>query len=215
MPQIVDNFVTMASPEQKLHCHAYIFGKIDLVHVSGWQISQEKILKCYSCSARRPNMSPSQSSFRLEAIYQLDLFAKWTCICEICFSDFLPILISAGDCFWQLDLYEKWSCIYEWRVFSNFVPILISAGGILTNWICSQSDQVFAVEGFLISFLSSLWQECRYASKTTNLKQLLLTSKFTFWPQQLLWYSTATSNHQICFLEPQSRTWKKRHQRCM
>ena len=107
-------------------------------------------------------MSPSQSSFRLEAIYQLDLFAKWTCICEICFSDFLPILISAGDCFWQLDLYEKWSCIYEWRVFSNFVPILISAGGILTNWICSQSDHVFAVEGFLISFLSSLWQECSY-----------------------------------------------------
>ena len=187
-------------------------------------------------------MSPSQSSFRLEAI-----LTSWICLqSEHVFARYAFLISSqssfwAGDCFWQLDLYEKWSCIYEWRVFSNFVPILISAGGILTNWICSQSDHVFAVEGFLISFLSSLWQKCRNASKTTNLKQLLLTSKFTFWPQgvadlqetqllpwqklvltakiastqQLLWYSTATSNHQICFLEPQSRTWKKQHQRYM
>ena len=126
-------------------------------------------------------MSPSQSSFRLEAIYQLDLFAKWTCICEICFSDFLPILISAGDCFWQLDLYEKWSCIYEWRVFSNFVPILISAGGILTNWICSQSDHVFAVEGFLISFLSSPGKNAGMPLKrptwSSYIKVHLLTSR--------------------------------------
>ena len=113
-------------------------------------------------------------------------FTSWICLqSEHVFARY-AFLISSQSSFRLVTVFDSWICMKSDHVFtsegffSDFVPILISAGGILTNWICSQSDHVFAVEGFLISFLSSLWQECRYASKTTNLKQLLLTSKFTF-----------------------------------
>ena len=187
-------------------------------------------------------MSPSQSSFRLEAIY---VPVGFVCKVNMYLRDMLFWFPPNPHFGWWLFLTVGfvWKVIMYLRVkgFSNFVPILISAGGhfdqldLFTEWscICSRWLSYF--------FLIFTWQECRYASKTTNLKQLLLTSKFTFWPQgeadlqetqllpwqklvltakiastqQLLWYSTATSNHQICFLEPQSRTWKKRHQRCM
>ena len=64
------------------------------------------------------------------------------------FSNFVPILISAGGHFDQLDLFTEWSCI------------------------CSRG-----LSYFLLIFT---WQECRYASKTTNLKQLHQSSPFDF-----------------------------------
>ena len=107
-------------------------------------------------SAKKKSYNVTVTQLEGQTCYQLDLFAKWTCICEICFSNFLPILILAGDCFWQLDLSEKWSCICESKVFLILCQSSFRRGGILTNWICSQSNHVFAVDGFLISFLSSL-----------------------------------------------------------
>ena len=75
-----------------------------------------------------------------------------------------------------------WKVIMHLRVkgFSNFVPILISAGGhfdqldLFTEWSCICSR---GLSYFLLIFT---WQECRYASKTTNLKQLHQSSPFDF-----------------------------------